>query len=829
MFLYVNKWVREKKGFLMKFFLVLLLLISSSLFATESMPEKVSIQLHWKHQFQFAGYYIAKEKGFYKDVGLDVEIKEVKRNINVVNEVVSGRSTFGIGRSALLAARSNGKPIVTFGAAFQKSPLVLITTNPEIKKISDLKNKKIMITDDAGVSASIIGMLYSSGLKREDLILQKHSFDYKDLENNTTDAMASYISNETYSLDKDNIKYKIFDPAAYGFDFYEDIIFTSESYMKNSPRQVSAFREASIKGWKWAFDNIEESAKIIFEKYNTQNKTLDALIYEGYVLKKTAFVKGIPFFSINKKKIESIARVFKLRGIMDGNFNIHDFVYEYKTKVKIGVLAKRGKEHTLKRWNSLAKYLNEELEYYNFYIEPLKFSEMQDSVKNKEIDFVITNTMYYVLLESKYGVSRIATLVNTDNLNNHDLKQFGGVIFTRRDNQEINTIKDIEDKTLGAVSELSFGGWIMCYEQLIKNEIDIDDVEVKFLGTHDAVVEAVLKGEVDVGTVRTDTLERMNIEDKIKLSDFKVIEPKQYDKFPYLISTELYPEWPIAKLPHTSDSLSNKLLSELVSYEATYEDISKNNIKGWTVPLDYSSVHTVLKELRLKPYDNVHVQFEDIVQEYAWYIYFIGVIALLLVARLFYDYKYNKELDFAVKEKTRELILANKRLKILANQDYLTGISNRAHFMKFAKKYFDIAHRNDEELQMLSLDLDFFKNINDTYGHQAGDCVLKEFTEKVTSLLRKSDLFGRVGGEEFCILLQNTSISGAENFAQRICKSVQDMEMDCDGNILKITVSIGISSLDGEESIEHLIKKSDIALYDAKESGRNQVKIYTGK
>lgn len=812
----------------MRFFLVLFL-VFSSLVAKEQVLTKVSLQLQWKHQFQSAGYYIAKEKGFYKDAGLDVEIKEYKSETNVVNEVVSGRATFGIGRSSLLIDRSEGKPIVIFGAAFQKSPLVVITTDPKIKKISDLKNKRIMITNNAGTSATILGMLYTNGITKNDFITQGHSFNYKDLENNKTDALAAYISNEAYSLEKDNVKYKIFDPSSYGFDFYEDLVFTSESEMKHNPKNVDAFREASIKGWNWAFKHIQESAKIIYKKYNTQNKSLDSLIYEGYVLKKMAYEKWVPFFSINKKKVRSISNVFKLRGLLDKNLDVDKFVYEYKRKVKIGVLAKNGKEATLKRWNSMAYYLNKELDYYDFEIVPLEFDKMQDSVKNKEINFVITNTMYYVILEHKFGISRIATLVNTDSLNNYSLKEFGGVIFTKRTNTDILKIKDINGKKLGAVSKLSFGGWVMGYEELIDHRIDIDDVDLKFLGTHPAVVSAVERGDVDVGIVRTDTLERMDIGGKINISDFRIIEPKEYNDFPYLVSTSLYPEWPIAKLKHTPDSLSNQLLSKLVAYEPSEKDMSRYNIKGWTVPLDYSKVQNTLKRLRIEPYKNVQVRFEDIVKEYSGYLYLIGAIALILIARLFYDFIYNKELDFAVKEKTRELILANKRLKILANQDYLTGISNRAHFMKFAKKYFDIAHRNEEELQMLSLDLDYFKKINDTYGHQAGDCVLKEFTEKVSSLLRKSDLFGRVGGEEFCIVLQNTSLEGAENFAQRICRSVEEMEMECGGNIMRITVSIGISTLDSEESIENLIRKSDIALYEAKENGRNQVKIYSGE
>ncbi len=803
---------------------VLFILLASSLFASGS---KVSLQLHWKHQFQFAGYYIAKERGFYKDVGLDVEIKEYKSGTDVVREVISGKSTYGIGRSSILIERNKNKPIVLFGALFQKSPLVLISTNPNIKRLNDLVDKKVMITNDAKNSASILAMLLSEGIDSDQYIAQKHSFDYKDLINKKTDAMASYISNEPYLLEKENVKYTIFDPRDYGFDFYEDILFTSEIEMKQNPKRVEAFRKASIKGWKWALENIQRTAKLIHNKYNTQGRDLDSLMQEGMAIKELALVKGIPFLSIDKQKVKSISKVFQLKGLMSGKCNVDNFVYEYKRKVKIGVLAKRGTKATLKRWNSMAKYLGEQLRYYEFEIIPLAFDQLENSVKNKEIDFVITNTMYYVFLEARYGISRIATLLNSDMSGSESLKEFGSVIFGLSSNKDLNKISDLKDKKVGAVDKYSFGGWVIGYEELVENGIDQDDIELSFLGTHDAVVRAVLDGDIEVGIVRTDTLERMQSEGSVKLSDIKVLSPKEYDDFPYLSSTKLYPEWPIAKIKHTSEHLANKLLAELVSYEVDSDELNITHLKGWTVPLDYSLVHRMLKKLRLEPYKDVDLNIEDVAREYAFVLSAVVVVAILLVIALIYYKTYTRLLDTAVKEKTQELIKANEKLKVLANTDYLTGISNRAHFMRLAKKYLEVAKRNNEELQVLSLDLDFFKNINDTYGHQAGDCVLKKFAQKTLELLRKSDLFGRTGGEEFCILLQSTSADGAKMFAKRICESIEDMHMDCDGNILTITVSIGVASYEGEDSVEEIIKKSDIALYQAKENGRNQVIFYS--
>ena len=511
---------------------------------------------------------------------------------------------------------------------------------------------------------------------------------------------------------------------------------------------------------------------------------------------------------------------------MGSNIEVNDFLYNHKQEVKIGILAKRGKIETYKRWDPLVEYLNKKIEFYNFVIVPLDFNELQENVKNKTIDFVITNSMYYVVLENRYGVSRIATLLNSDNIHNYMLKEFGGVIFTRKDNNSINSIEDIDSKSFGAVSELSFGGWIMGYEELRKHGINKKDIDLAFLGTHDNVVKAVLASEVDAGVVRTDTLEKMILEKKINLSDIKVLGVKKYKDFPYLVSTNLYPEWPIAKLRSTPDELANKILAELITYVQSNKELKCDSL-CWTVPLDYTSVHNMLKELRLPPYEDIKIKFEDVVKEYAIALNLGGIFLLLLIARLIYEHQYNKKLDKAVNDKTKDLIVANDKLKLLANRDYLTGISNRAHFMKFAKKYFEMAKRNGGELQILSLDIDYFKSVNDRYGHDVGDCVLKDFSEKISLLLRKSDLFGRIGGEEFCILLQNTSQDGAVKFGERIRMAIKSMDSLCSGNTVNITVSIGVASLHTEKNVEDLIKKSDIALYDAKKNGRDQISVYS--
>jgi diguanylate cyclase (GGDEF)-like protein len=189
-------------------------------------------------------------------------------------------------------------------------------------------------------------------------------------------------------------------------------------------------------------------------------------------------------------------------------------------------------------------------------------------------------------------------------------------------------------------------------------------------------------------------------------------------------------------------------------------------------------------------------------------------------------YQLNETLQEKVRKRTFQLLKKNKELKKLANFDSLTGVYNRGFFLNLASKYFDIAKRNNTSLHIISFDLDHFKNINDTYGHAMGDDVLKEFTKIVNPFMRNSDIFGRVGGEEFVACVQNVKDEGAILLAQKICNAVERSVIVFNDITIHITVSIGIAKLSDEKNIDELLEKSDQAMYQAKEAGRNRIECY---
>lgn len=192
----------------------------------------------------------------------------------------------------------------------------------------------------------------------------------------------------------------------------------------------------------------------------------------------------------------------------------------------------------------------------------------------------------------------------------------------------------------------------------------------------------------------------------------------------------------------------------------------------------------------------------------------------------------NLSLESKVKERTSELVRANERLSALNKEleeisitDSLTQVFNRQYFMDRIKQEVKRSYRYGTHVSLLMLDIDYFKKVNDTYGHQAGDSVLAGVAGLIKDGLRDTDLFARYGGEEFCLLAMAMDQAGAELLAERLRKKVESAEFVPGGNKLKVTVSIGVSAWVPEikENFEELVRRADSALYSAKQEGRNRI------
>ncbi|MDD5051163.1 MAG: diguanylate cyclase [Sulfuricurvum sp.] len=295
---------------------------------------------------------------------------------------------------------------------------------------------------------------------------------------------------------------------------------------------------------------------------------------------------------------------------------ILSIVYLEGSEVKIGILAFRSKSITLQEWTPTAQYLNQTIPEYHFTILPLTYPEINDAVKHDALDFIITNSGHYVFLEKNYKISRIATMMKFKN--GQWIDRFGGVIFTRKNSLNINTLDDLIDKNIMAVDPESLGGYASQIYELKQHKIDSKDLQINFTGMpHSKVVENVLNSKADVGFVRTDVLEMMAQKREIDLNQLKLINAKKNtSEFPYLLSTSLYPEWPLAQMPNTSKKLSNKVVIALLEQFAQNNKTVDGDI-GWTTPLVYDDIHKMFQALRLPPYDQIEqFTYVDIWQYY---------------------------------------------------------------------------------------------------------------------------------------------------------------------------------------------------------------------
>ena len=312
------------------------LFLNSYLFATQTNPlEKVSLQLEWKHQFEFAGFYAAVEKGYYKDIGLEVEIREFHDGIDITQEVLSGNATFGISSSALILEKLNKKPVVLIASYFKQNALALVT-KPHIKTPSDLKNKKIMAVDWEMEHTSLGVILKDAGITNSDYTLVNHDFKVDKFVNGEVDAMSVFITSQPYELDKLGIKYNILNPANFGIYSYDVELFTSENIINSDIDKVKNFVEATNKGWEYAFKNKEEIVDLIYNKY-TQRKTKESLLFEALQTEKIFKTNVFKIGAIAPELIKLNADMYTNLGLVnkdyDINFILENYYFDINNKI----------------------------------------------------------------------------------------------------------------------------------------------------------------------------------------------------------------------------------------------------------------------------------------------------------------------------------------------------------------------------------------------------------------------------------------------------------------------------------------------------------------
>ncbi len=510
--------------------------------------EQVTLRLRWKPQFQFAGYYMALEKGFYRDAGLDVQIIAAEPGMaGSIDYVLQGQADFGIANSGIVRERAAGKPLVALAAIGQHAPAVwLVRADSGIHSLHDLVGRRLMaIPGGFSESIELFAPFLLEGIDMHSLTTLPTSYSVDSLINGEADAINAYVSNEPFQLQAKGVDYRVIRPRSYGVDFYSDILFTTEKYIAENPELVQRFLDASLKGWRYALNNIEPSVDTIKEKY-AKDRRREHLLYEANTLLELINPEVISVGHMNPGRWQHIEQMHRRMGVINGEVDWDRFLY-------------------------------------------------------------------------KPDVAR-------------------------------NTI-DYRPLLAALAFALLTGGLALWYRYLVQR-------------------------------LRYEALERQRVESK---------------------------------------------------------------------------------------------------------------------------------------------------LRELATIDELTQVANRRYFFAKAYEEFDRANRYTRPLCLLLLDLDWFKQVNDRYGHQMGDQVLRHMGQVFKVVLRHSDIAGRIGGEEFAVLLPETELEVACQVAERLREAVANSTIALSQSAhCQITVSVGITAYgSGDDAFEQMYSRADTALYAAKRNGRDQVQVQT--
>ncbi len=264
--------------------------------------------------------------------------------------------------------------------------------------------------------------------------------------------------------------------------------------------------------------------------------------------------------------------------------------------VRIGVLAFLGWEAAFSDWGPLVQHLETALPGRRFALAYYDAAGLREAVRREEVDFVVTNSGHYAALESELGISRIATLDSPSVPS--PARAIGSAVIARADRDDLEVLADLKGQRVAAVGEEAFGGFQVAWRELRRQGIEPEDfAQLDFLGFPiSRIVTAVADGEADAGIVRACLLEELARSGAVRLADFKVLSPRREPGFSCGLSTELYPDWPIATLRHTDLRLAKAVAAALLAMPPTPKGYA------WAAPVDYRPVHDLFRDLEIGPY-----------------------------------------------------------------------------------------------------------------------------------------------------------------------------------------------------------------------------------
>ena len=746
--------------------------------------DAITLQLKWEHAFQFAGYYAALEKGYYRQAGLEVTLREAKPGQDSLFEVISGNAAYGVSNSSLLLARKSGQPVVVLAAIFQHSPLILITAKSKTNdSIHNLTGKRLMIEPQ---SDELFAFLKLSGIPLSRVTQVPHTFNPQDLINGKVDAISAYITAEPYFLKRAGFDYQSHSPRSAGIDFYGDNLFTTEAELKAHPARVKAFREASLRGWEYAMTHQAEMADLIHRKYNATHPS-DYYLFEAEQMMNLMRPDLIEIGYMSPGRWRHIADTYADIGLLPKDFSLDGFIYapDAKTNLKPFYLT----FVLLLLISVFAAYIFRLNRRLNRTIA--EKTKIHDELIESETLFrsLSGNLAAGIFVVSHGRIKFINPIIAK--LSGYSEAELIGMKF-------LNLIHPEHQPMV-----VEYGA------RRARGEAVPDPYECKFITKENqtrwlevSVTQMELNGEVSsIGTI-FDITDRKQGEEKLELA---------------------------AKVfTHAREGIMiTDAFNRIIEVNDTFCQIT-----------GYSRAETLGKNPRMlssgrQSADFYRAMWHSLNTTGSW----VGELwnrrkdgefyAALKTISTVQDAHGKVQNFVALFSDITQIKAHQQRLEHVAHYDILTNLPNRLLLSDRLQQATIRSQRQQTVVGVAYLDLDGFKAVNDSHGHDVGDELLIIVAQRMKAALREGDTLARIGGDEFIAVLSDLDYpETAEPLLMRLLEAAAAPVL-IDHLTLQVSASIGVAiyPYDGTES-DQLIRCADHAMYQAKQMGKNQFAIF---
>lgn len=817
-------------------FVVAMLCIVDQSFALEN----VTLQLNWTHDYQFAGYYAAKELGYYRDAGLNVTFEESAPNSDPVPNVISAKAQFGIGTSSLLLARAAGKPVVALAVIFQHSPYVIYAPQ-STENVHAFAGKKIMVEHQ---SDELIAYLKKEGIAQEHIQFMANSFDPNDLINGKADAISGNIFNKPYAFDLAHFAYRTFSPRAAGIDFYGNNLFTSEQELSKRPKLVNAFLQASLRGWRYALEHRDEMIDLILKNYST-HYSREYLVFESEQILPLMQSDLIDIGYSTPMRWKRIADVYAEAGMLQRNFSLGDFIYAPPNSTS-------QIDSVNNAWPNpimlLVLFLWVAISLFTGYLM-LKLKRNKKALRTLHRRDLEGNLVLKLLAD---GASLTQVLSSVAANIQADVSQsYCSIVIFDQNGQmlRINSISpaqktDDESHSSGNISP----NFPVCAPTFLTGKRSI---ATDIISNHACSECKSISAQTGFMSCCTEP---------ITSSSGKTIgHISIFNRFPHEPSID-----EIKLINHMAH-----LTSVAVEFAQSKQMLQQQHDLFTKVSAE---IPGIIFEFRMYPDGHRCFPF---ISEAVRKMYGLTPESLREDATPFFGFRHPDDADRlmqSIQESARTLSRwhleyrltlpgqgtrwrqgdampekledgsivwygfitditdrknAEERIRYLAQFDVLTGLPNRFLFSDRIQQALSNAKREHKNFALMFIDLDNFKPINDNLGHAIGDKLLGKVAIRMQKCMRESDTLARIGGDEFVVLLPNAESNiDAKIVAEKI-RQAFDFPFEIEGYTLNVSISVGIAIYPehGDDEVV-LSKNADIAMYQAKQLGRNTVVVF---